>query len=185
MDPIETLMHEHRVIERMLKILEKASEKAEKGEIDKDLYSKAIDFIRTFADKCHHAKEEGELFPLIEQKGIPKEGGPIGMMLHEHNIGREYVAGMDQGLKAYINGDTTQTNVISRNSLEYVNLLSNHIQKEDNILYPMGNRVLSDNDRESLANRFEEIEESEIGKGIHEKYHHLVEELEKRMKIDM
>jgi hemerythrin-like domain-containing protein len=180
MDPTETLMHEHRVIERMLRVLTIASQKAENDSLDTDLFEKAIDFIRTFADKCHHSKEEGELFPLFVMKGIPNEGGPIGMMLKEHDIGRSYVKAMEQALLKYGDGDQSQSKVVSQNAQEYINLLSQHIQKEDNILYPMGNRALSDSDRETLNKKFEAIEISKVGKGVHEKYHHLVEDLENR-----
>ncbi len=182
-DPIEVLMHEHRVIERMLKVLTAASNKAEAGEVDEELFERAIDFIRTFADRCHHAKEEETFYPLIEQRGIPKEGGPIGMMLQEHDMGRDYVRGMDEALRKFKDGDKSQAGVISRNAAGYINLLSQHIQKEDNILYPMGNRVISDSDREALIERFEELEEKEIGKGVHEKYHRLVEELEAKLNL--
>ncbi len=184
MDPIEVLMHEHRMIERMLKVLTAVAQKADTDEVDVDTFEKGIDFIRTFADRCHHAKEEGEFYPLIEQRGIPKEGGPIGMMLQEHDMGRNYVKGMDEALRKFKDGDKSQAGVISRNAVGYINLLSQHIQKEDNILYPMGNRVISDSDREALIERFEELEEKEIGKGVHEKYHLLVEELEAKLNLN-
>jgi hemerythrin-like domain-containing protein len=72
-DPIEVLMHEHRVIERMLKVRTAVAQKTDiDEEVDADTFEKTIDFIRTFADRCHHAKEEGELFPLIERRGIPQ-----------------------------------------------------------------------------------------------------------------
>ena len=172
-------MHEHRLVERMLNILNEASRKiAAGGDVDVDLFEKAIDFIKTFADRCHHMKEEGELFPTIEQKGIPKEGGPIGMMLHEHSIGRGYVRGMEEALRRYKAGDKSQAQVLVQNARGYANLLAQHIMKEDNILYPMANRVLNDADRKKLDSQFERIEEKEIGEGVHEKYHHRVEELE-------
>ncbi len=185
MDPIEVLKNEHTAIERMLKVLIVASQKAETDEeLDVDLFEKAIDFIRTFADKCHHAKEEGVLFPLIEERGVPKEGGPIGMMLQEHDMGRSYVRGMVESLRKYKFGDKSQANAVSRNAEGYVNLLSQHIQKENDILYPMGEHVISDSDRETLTKKFEDREENEIGKGVHEKYHHLLEELETKMNIN-
>ncbi len=179
MGPIEVLMEEHRVIERMLRIMSEASGQIEAGkEVDVDLFEKTIDFIRNFADRCHHLKEENILYVLIEQRGIPKEGGPIGMMLQEHDIGRDYVRGMDEALRRYKAGDRSQAMVISRNAVGYINLLSQHIMKEDNILYPMGNRVMSDADRKTLLEKFEEVETKEMGQGVHERYHHIIEDLE-------
>ncbi len=177
-------MHEHRLVERMVNILNEASRRIESGgEVDVDLFEKAVDFIKTFTDRCHHMKEEGELFPAIEQKGIPKEGGPIGMMLHEHDIGRGYVRGMEEALRKYKPGDRMQAATLVQNARGYANLLAQHIMKEDNILYPMANRVLNEADRKKLVSEFDRIEEKEIGKGVHEKYHHLVEELENRANI--
>jgi len=180
MDPIEILMNEHRLIERMLKVLMVAAEQVEVVEVDSDTFEKAIDFIRNFSDKFHHAKEEGELFPLMESKGIPKDGGPIGMMLQEHDVGRNYVKGMDDALSKYKTGDKSQASEISRNALGFANLLAEHIMKEDNILYPMSNRVISDQEKSSLARRFKEIETKDEGKGVPEKYLNIVNELEKK-----
>jgi len=176
-------MHEHRVIERMLKVLTVVAEQAKAVEIDGETFEKAIDFIRNFADNFHHAKEEGELFPLIESKGIPKDSGPIGMMLQEHDVGRNYVKDMDDSLQKYKAGDKSQATTISRNALGYVTLLAEHIMKEDNILYPMGNRVISDQERIFLVRRFKEIEAKAAGEGVPEKYHNLVNELERKFNI--
>jgi hemerythrin-like domain-containing protein len=177
-------MHEHRMIERMLRILIGVSEKIEAGgAVDVELFEKAIDFIRTFADRFHHMKEEGELFPLIERKGIPKEGGPIAMMLHEHDIGRDYVRGMEEALRRYEAGDQNQARAITLNAMGYANLLSQHIRKEDEILYPMGNRLLTETDRKVLTDRFEEIEKKDIGEGVQEIYHQLIDDLETKTRL--
>ncbi|HEY4698768.1 MAG TPA: hemerythrin domain-containing protein [Nitrososphaerales archaeon] len=182
MDPIDALMHEHRMIERLMNVLNESIRRVEAGaEVDVDLFEKSIDFIKNFADRCHHMKEEGELFSIFAQKGIPDEGGPIGMMLKEHHIGRDYVRGMDDGLRRYRAGDKSQAKVLTQNAKGYIDLLSQHIMKEDNILYPMGNRLLSNADRKKLSSRFEEIETVEMGGGVHEKYHHLVDDLENRI----
>jgi len=182
MDPIESLMHEHRMIERLMNVLNESMRRIEAGaEVDVDLFEKAIDFIKNFADRCHHMKEEGELFVIFAQKGIPDQGGPIGMMLNEHHIGRDYVRGMEEGLRRHKSGDRSQAQVLVQNARGYINLLSQHIMKEDNILYPMGNRLLSNADRKKLISRFEEIETEDIGEGVHEKYHHLIEDLENRI----
>lgn len=181
MDPIEVLMAEHRCIERMLKVLTVVAEQVE-VEVDFDSFEKAIDFIQNFSDKFHHAKEEGEFFPLIESKGIPKESGPIAMMLQEHDIGRNYVKGLVDSLSKYKEGDKSQSTAISSNAQGFVNLLAEHIMKEDNILYPMGNQVISDQDRSSLIQRFNEIAK-DAGEGVPEKYHKLVNDLEKKFNI--
>ena len=87
----EILMDEHRVIERVLDAFERM---LSLGVIDKAFTIKALDFFRQFADGCHHHKEEEQLFPAMESAGTPVEAGPIGCMLHEHELGRELVARM-------------------------------------------------------------------------------------------
>ena len=98
MSATEALMkHKHRVIERMLAVLEAADAKVEAGEeLPKRFFSRMTDFIRNFADRCHHGKEEDNLFPAMEKRGIPRQAGPIAVMLTEHDWGRAYVRGMDK-----------------------------------------------------------------------------------------
>src|SRR5512137_1052010 len=106
MKPTEQLKEEHREIELMLKILEKACKKLESGEkVSPEHLEKIVEFIRVFVDKCHHAKEEDQLFPAMEEAGIPKQGGPIGVMLLEHDMGRESVREMSEVLRKYKSGD--------------------------------------------------------------------------------
>jgi len=182
--PVEVLMDEHRLIERILKIVAAASNRlASREEVEVSIFERAIDFIRTFADRCHHRKEEDTLFPVFEQRGIPRQGGPIGVMLEEHEAGRRYVRSMAEALEKYKAGDSSQAEAVVENALSYVELLSQHIPKEDNILYPMGDRLITDEDRRRLIERFEEIEEKEIGEGVHEHYHRLVEELEREIGV--
>ena len=88
----ELLSDEHRVIERVLAVVEKLAAAPVEGRLDS--WKQALDFIRHFADGCHHLKEEKVLFPAMEEHGIPRDGGPIGMMLMEHEEGRGYVRTM-------------------------------------------------------------------------------------------
>ena len=76
----------------LLKILTKVSRKLEKEEdVDLDVFERALDFVKTLADGCRHGKEEDRLFPLLEERGLPKRGGPINVMIQEHKQGRDYV----------------------------------------------------------------------------------------------
>lgn len=177
----KVLKDEHRIIERALKILELACNRLKKNKVSPEVFNNLLDFIKFFADKCHHGKEEEVLFPTLEAKGIPKEGGPIGVMLAEHEEGRAYVKNLSEFVKRYYNGDEAAINGIITNALSYINLLTQHIQKEDNILYPMGENFLNDEDHEKLIEKFEEIERERIGFKEHEKYVKLIEKLEKEL----
>ena len=88
------------------------------------------------------------------RRGIPRDGGPIGSMLEEHEIGRKQVAEMRQCLAI------DDADGVRRASLEYVTLLRAHIQKEDFVLFPMGKRALDEGDVEALRQRFAEVDRS-------------------------
>jgi hemerythrin-like domain-containing protein len=176
----EALSEEHRLVEAMLRVLEKAANALDRGrQVPAELLGKSLDFIRVFTDKCHHSKEEQLLFPSLEQHGIPKEGGPIGVMLREHETGRNFVRAAAEAFEAWSKGDATKGPEIAANLRGYIELLRQHINKEDNVLFPMGNRVLDEAENARLIEGFEEIERERIGAGKHEEYHQLVHELER------
>ncbi len=175
----EQLMEEHKAIKLMLSIIEEICKRLESGaKVDSDHLEKIVDFIRTFADKCHHSKEEDLLFPAMEEAGIPREGGPIGVMLTEHDYGREYVRGMAQAIDKYKSGDNEASTEIVKNARGYIELLTQHIYKEDNILYPMADKFLSENKQKELYEDFEKTEIERIGAGTHERFHELLHQLQ-------
>lgn len=179
MKPTEELVNEHNGIKRMLRILEEVARRLEAGEqvAVADLEA-MVDFVRTFADRCHHGKEEDLLFVAMEEAGIARQGGPIGVMLHEHTLGRGYVRGMAEGIAAYQAGNTSAAAQIAENGRGYVALLTQHIHKEDNILYPMADRILTAAKQAELLEGFEQIERERVGPGKHEAYHVLLDTLE-------
>ena len=97
----QDLRNEHDAIMHVFVILDKvlSSETIEAGEIYK-FGEELIYFLRIFADKCHHGKEEDHLFKELIAQGVPNEGGPIGVMLQEHRQGREYISSMSKSLEA-------------------------------------------------------------------------------------
>ncbi|MGQ9571952.1 MAG: hemerythrin domain-containing protein [Dehalococcoidia bacterium] len=182
MKATEELMTEHRAIERMLAILDAAAQRLEQGQhIRPDLFREAVDFVRNFADRCHHGKEEDNLFPGMETRGVPRHSGPLRVMLLEHERGRDHVAAIADAIDAYESGDESAARTIVENARGYVDLLRGHIMKEDNVLFPMADRVLSAGDQQELLERFEKIEREVIGPGVHERYHHLLDDLEREL----
>jgi hemerythrin-like domain-containing protein len=178
MKPTEELKAEHRVIERMLDVLLAAAAKLEAGEaVPPEHLNQSVDFIRTFADRCHHGKEEDLLFTAMEEAGFPKETGPIAVMLAEHDQGRAFVREMAAAAEAYADGDADAGRTFARNASGYAALLADHIAKEDNILYEMADQRLPAEKQRELAAAFERVERERIGPGQHEAYHRLVDEL--------
>jgi hemerythrin-like domain-containing protein len=174
----EDLIKEHNAIEEMLSIMRIIAGKIEndKGFDTRDV-EKIIDFLRTFADKCHHGKEEIALFPALVLTGIPEEKDPVHLMLHEHNIGRGYINGLIAGVEDYKNNFANSHGLVSACLTNYVNLLHSHIQKEEDVLFPMANKVLSEQKRNEILEQFKIIEKEVIGHGDLEQYHELLKQL--------
>ena len=179
MTPTEELKEEHQGILLMLKILDKVCVKLEsKEKVDPDHLERIVEFFRVFADKCHHGKEEDLLFPEMEKSGVPKERGPIGVMLIEHDQGRAFVKGMGEAATRYKKGGSTGLAEFTKNARDYIALLTQHINKENNILFPMGDRAISREKQGELVEAFETLEREKIGAGTHEKFHQLLHHLQ-------
>jgi hemerythrin-like domain-containing protein len=182
MKATNVLSEEHRVIERVLNTLEAGAGKLESGQVVRPaFFISATDFIKGFADGCHHKKEEGVLFTHMEAKGIPVQGGPLGVMLAEHEQGRQYTRALRSAALELQAGDTEATKKIVQNARAFVTLLRQHIYKEDNILFPMADRVIPVAQYDEVWDGFERVEHEETGEGVHEKYLALAEALEKEI----
>lgn len=181
MKPTEDLIHEHKAIKVMLGIMNKIAENinTEKA-FDINHFEKIVGFLKTFADKCHHGKEETALFPALVEGGISKEHGPIGVMLHEHTLGRGLIKDMSAAIENYKAGNKSSINLIAEAMTNYVWLLTNHIMKEENVLFPMADRTLNEQKQNDIYKQFEKIEEEVVGHGVHEQYHNMLTELKKK-----
>lgn len=178
MTATEILVDEHRLIQRVLDWGEaELARIAAGGRPDADKLIQAVDFIRNFADRCHHAKEEDLLFKRLVEKGMPGEGGPIAVMRHEHDLGRAHVRAVAAALEGAARGEDGALAALREHLAGYISLLRAHIDKEDHVLYPMADRLFSPADQAALLRDFERVEREEIGAGVHEKYHRLAEEL--------
>ena len=172
----EMLSSEHRVIERILDVMEKLTQDSVVGSLES--WKKVLDFARHFADQCHHLKEEKILFPAMEEHGIPNEGGPIGMMLIEHEEGRSYVRSMYAAVARIEANDAAAPESLRASARAYIRLLREHIQKEDQILFRIADDAISAEEQKKLLRAFEEHEIGEMGTGIHEKYLAIAQVLE-------
>ena len=178
MKPTSELSQEHQAILEMIRILAKMAERLEAGTpVDGGDLAAAVEFIRAFADKCHHAKEEGHLFPEMERAGIPRDRGPIAVMLAEHEEGRKRVAAMAAALRGAGKGHRKAMAAFAAAARGYGELLTQHIFKEDRILYPMADNKLSPDQQASLEDCFADVEKNVVGEGRHEEFHRILERL--------
>jgi len=172
------LRTEHDAILRMLEATEEVARQLDRGQrIGPDTLSGLLEFFRLFADRCHHGKEEDLLFPLLEKKGLPRAGGPIGVMLHEHEQGRALVKQMAEAADAYAGGATEAGARWAEAARGYASLLRQHIDKENNVLFVMAENLLSPAEQGELATAFEKVEEEKMGSGTHERLHALMDKL--------
>jgi hemerythrin-like domain-containing protein len=180
MKATDILKQEHRIIERMLASLEQAADRLEQGgDVPPHFFITAADFSARFADGCHHRKEENVLFQAMIERGMPRNVGPIAVMMAEHEQGRAYTQAIRVGAERLQAGDADARLQLILNARGYVALLRQHITKEDTILFRMADQAVPAADQERLAEEFERIEREEVGSGAHQKYLAVVEALEK------
>lgn len=185
MKPTEILNQEHRVIEQVLHCVERmADDCAARKRLDAASARDAIDFLRNFADRCHHGKEEDQLFPMMEQRGFSPRGGPTAVMRDEHVRGRAHIRAMDEAIEGAAAGNEPDRDGFVDHARRYVALLREHIQKEDHCLFPMADGALTEADQAELARRFARVEQDEIGDGVHERYVRLADDLARRWEVE-
>jgi hemerythrin-like domain-containing protein len=177
MDAIEQLMNDHRVIERVCDALVGFADEARRKEAtDKEELRRFVTFVREFADRCHHGKEEDILFRRMTENGFPSNGGPIAVMLMEHDEGRGLIRTLAG--KADQEGPWTADDLqtIADAAAQYSGLLHQHIHKEDAVLYPMAEQHLPPEVIEQVNAECEYFEAHQAA-GAHERFHALADEL--------
>ena len=170
-EPSEILREEHGVIEHLLHVLAAMAKRVERAEpVARSDVDDALEVVVNFADKCHHAKEEKALFPVLTQAS-PVEGASLVHRLEgDHAAGRHLVASMRSEAQALDSGDPKTRAQFAKDARSYVALLQTHIDAETKSLFPLIDRALPAKERASLAEEFERIEREETGAGAHEKY---------------
>ncbi len=177
-DITQALVDEHRLILRMLALLERNAPLTAAGSYTNyQFYRDAVDFIRNYADRFHHAKEEDILFEALIANGMPRENSPVAAMLMEHDRGRAYVKAMEEAALAAEAGDASRTGDLAENALAYLTMLREHIDKEDTILYPLAERVIPEGLRDGIIAGYQAAE-SRTPAGFEAHYLQLVEQYE-------
>lgn len=180
MDGIKLMVEEHVYIKRMLKVLRKASYGVmQSGNIDYDDFAKMIDFVRNYADRHHHGKEEKLLFNrMVDEIGGAAEKLVKSGMLVEHDLGRLHMKELEEALERVKGGDEESKLDVIANAISYTHLLNRHIDKEDAVVYPFAQRQLSAETKETINSECESFEKQMEEEGVQCRYIALLEELE-------
>jgi hemerythrin-like domain-containing protein len=179
--PTEMLEEEHHVIQKVVSAMAVLAEQLETGENPNlEVFSNIVEFMRTYADKCHHGKEETHLFPLLEKKGVPARGCPLGILIAEHQRGRTLVSGLAGAVEAYTKEGPSARKTLLDNLRGLMDLYPNHIWKEEYLLFPMTNKVLNSQEQGELQEKFERVEK-DIGTDVHHRLEELAEKLDKKI----
>ena len=180
MSAIQSMMDEHQTILRVLASLEAlvASDTGEPVSTFKDI----VQFLRDYADRLHHAKEEDLLFPAMEAAGVPAEQGPTAVMRMEHEEGRAFVGRMAE----MVDGDDTDFDraAFSVPARGFIDLLRAHIGKEDHILYPMAGRLMRDTDQAQLDAACVQADAKHFDADMPGKWNDWARELAARLGVD-
>jgi hemerythrin-like domain-containing protein len=176
--PTDALEQEHRIIQQVVGAMAALADEVEKGKvIPPEVLQNLLEFLRTFADRCHHGKEEACLFPLLERKGVPARGCPLGALKMEHDSGRALVAQLAKASDVYVSGDPVGKSSLASLLRNLVELYSAHIWKEDYLLLPMTNKILSPTEEEALFAEFRRVE-ADIGRDVHQAFEQLAARLQ-------
>ncbi|MFW6035474.1 MAG: hemerythrin domain-containing protein [Halothermotrichaceae bacterium] len=182
MNSIELMMEEHRQIKKVLKIIRKLALRIlDEDIVEVEAFYDIIDFVRNYADKHHHSKEEDVLFNKMENEFEEDIMTPINAMINEHELGRMFMQKLELSLKDYKQGLNNVRVDIIANSVAYADMLIHHIDKEDKAIYVYGKMNLSEMSKDYIEKMVKKLEQEAEKEGIQHKYMKLIEKLDNKV----
>lgn len=179
MDAVDLMKEEHENIKRGLQVIRKMCISVlESGEVCYEDFENIIEFIRNYADKHHHNKEESILFKKMEEQIGQMVKAPLSGMFIEHDLGRLFISNLESSLKRVKDGDKDSRIDVIANAIGYADLLSRHIDKEDKVIYAFARRSLSVDALEDVNNECRLVEKSAEEKNIQNTYIKILKKLE-------
>jgi uncharacterized protein len=170
----ELLKQDHEITERVFAAME-ALLASPAGPTSGQVAS-LLQYLRGYVDQCHNMKEERFLFPTIQRRGIPRDGGPLAVMLAEHEQARAILARLAPLAEAFVAGDRAALPGLRAAFAEYAGLCKDHFWKENDILYPLALQVLDATDNAAVVAGIDEVE-AEAGPQTRQRFYRLAEEL--------
>ncbi len=170
--PVDVLVQEHQVILAVLETIQQEVRALRAADpVRPEFWRSTLDFLTTFVDTCHHGKEEDVLFPALARNGLPEQQGPVGVMRHEHEHGRQLVRRIHADVAALAG------TALAGDAQAYITFLREHIAKENEILFPLAKRVLPPDALAAMRDGFRHIESDVVGDGTHCRFLGLAREL--------
>ncbi|MBN1695950.1 MAG: hemerythrin domain-containing protein [Spirochaetales bacterium] len=175
MKPRGPLMIEHRLIEKMLVLAGRELDIIKKEKkVDPVFIATMVDFIRTYADRTHHGKEEDILFKALENKHMNDDDNRMMReLIDEHIRARTVVGDLVDANGSYMRGETSSIDTIIEKITFLINFYPRHIEKEDKIFFPKTETYFTGKELEAMLEDFWVFDR----KMIHEKYQHLYRSL--------
>jgi uncharacterized protein len=172
------LVAEHELIERGMAVLKGCLDDFAGSLREPFRLQRGLDFLLEFGDKIHNRKEEDFLFPLMGSRGIPVEGGPLGVMVREHGEERQLLQSMLGRLPGLASAPDVDKERFQQEGLDYLRIRAEHIWKENDVLYPMGRKVMINSDNEYLLEQFDLLDRQYYGPQAKSSYIAMLEEAE-------
>lgn len=181
--PTHILRHEHRVIEQALRALDGICLNLKAGDVvPPEALEQLLDFIRNFADRFHHNKEETYLFPALNPNVLPKDGDALRFLMEEHQTERRLIAELELAIGKYCYGDSAAADQIIEAANSYRDHLVNHMREEEAILFRLAEEMLDETVKSSLIHSFAQ-EDAQGNNGMAAKYERIADELEKNWAV--
>lgn len=174
-------MYEHKAIKLMLNVMSNISKSIK----DKKVFytndvEKIVDFLFVYVDKCHRNKEEAVFYPALIMTEYPADKMPVGLIINEHSIGKGYLDEIVCCVENCKIGSIFSGERIADCIANYVQLIRNHIKKEENDYFPIANKALSDEAQDEISKQFKIINDEFVGLDIHTRYDELLKSMESK-----
>ncbi len=178
---IGSLMHEHHLILRAVEDMRAEMERiAHEGEVDVEYVRTASDFLRTYADKCHHGKEEDILFRDLADKPMPPDlAREMQRLIDEHAWARGVNMRMAEAAERFVDGDPAAYREVAEHMGALADFYPGHIDREDHHFFKPAIDLFTAEERDSMAEQFEEFDR----RLFHDRYRTIVSELEQRRAV--
>ncbi len=183
MYPIDILLDEHKLVDRVFAIIEKVRDKLrDKEEIPAPVFWKLVEFIRGYADVIHHSKEEDIFFDQLREHDtdLPEDvDRNIAVLIEEHIEALDLANEMHKAIREYHRGKPEGRDKILKSVNGYLEIMQPHFKMEEDDVFPALVKVLSKKEKDKIKADFERFDEILGGNKVHERYQQIVEDLEK------